>query len=194
MKLVLTSCGVINAYLKEKILKLFDRGPKDIRMLYVTTAVGGESDDDLSWVREEFQTILDLGILKENIVKYKIGQDIDMNQFDVIYMMGGNTFYLMFKIRAYHFDKVLENAIHQGIVYIGSSVGSGIMGKTIDSALDFDLNLVGLQDFSGLGVVDAVIIPRANRKEFFVKEYQRKSLYPIVTLVDQNGIVLELEV
>ena len=174
MKLVLTACGVINEDLRKNTLKLFDKKVKDIRMLYITTAVDGENDPDLSWVEEEFQTILDLGILKENIIEYKIGQGVDINQFDAIYMMGGNTFYLMSKIRKYHFDEVLKNAINQGIVYIGSSAGSEVIAKRIDACLGFDENLVGLTDFSGLGFIDSVIIPHANKRKEHVLEYEKK--------------------
>lgn len=190
MKLVLTACGVINEDLKKNTLKLFDKEAKDIRMLYITTAVDGENDSDLSWVDEEFQTILDLGILKENILEYKIGQNVDINQFDAIYMMGGNTFYLMSKIREYHFDKVLRNAINHGTIYIGSSAGSEVISKSIDASLGFDENLVGLIDFDGLGFIDSVIIPHANKRKEHVLEYEEKSKYPVIAIENGDGVII----
>lgn len=61
---------------------------------------------------EEYETILDLGFSKENIYEFKIGQkEININDFDVIYMMGGNTFYLMDMIRKYNFDTVIKKAM-----------------------------------------------------------------------------------
>lgn len=190
MKLVLTACGVINEDLKKNTLKLFDKETKDIRMLYITTAVDGENDPDLSWVDEEFQTILDLGILKENILEYKIGQEIDINQFDAIYMMGGNTFYLMSKIREYQFDKVLRDAINQGVVYIGSSAGSEVIAKSIDASLGFDENLVGLTDFDGLGFINSVIIPHANKRKEHVLEYTKTSKYPVIAIENGDGVII----
>lgn len=190
MKLVLTACGVINEDLKKNTLKLFDKEPKDIHMLYITTAVDGENDSDLSWVDEEFQTILDLGILREHILEYKIGQDIDISKFDAIYMMGGNTFYLMSKIREYHFDEVLKNAINQGTIYIGSSAGSEVIAKSIDASLGFDENIVGLTDFSGLGFINSVIIPHANKRKEHVLEYEETSKYPVIAIENGDGVII----
>lgn len=190
MKLVLTACGVINEKLKKDTLKLFDKEPKDIHMLYITTAVDGGRDSDLSWVDEEYQTILDLGILKEHIVEYKIGQEIDVHHFDVIYMMGGNTFYLMSKIREYHFDQILKDVINEGIVYIGSSAGSEVIAKSIDAALGFDENIVGLTDFSGLGFIDSIIIPHANKRKEHILEYMKTSKYPVIAIENGDGKII----
>ncbi len=60
---------------------------------------------------EEYKTILNLGIIESNITEYKIGNNINIDYFDVIYMMGGNTFYLLDVIRKTGFDKVILNFI-----------------------------------------------------------------------------------
>ena len=78
-------------------------------------------------MEEEFQTILDLGILKENITEHKIGNEININEFDVMYMMGGNTFYLLNIIRKTGFDKNIKEFINSGKIYVGSSAGSEIL-------------------------------------------------------------------
>ena len=47
-------------------------------------------------MEDEYKNILNLGINEDNITEYKIGVgDIDFNSFDIIYMMSGNTFYLL---------------------------------------------------------------------------------------------------
>ena len=93
-------------------------------------------------MEEEFQTILDLGILKENITEHKIGNEININEFDVMYMMGGNTFYLLNIIRKTGFDKNIKEFINSGKIYVGSSAGSEILGNSIDVALGYDDNNV----------------------------------------------------
>ena len=42
MKLVLTSCGVINDDVKANFFALFDKTPEELHLLYVTTAVDSE--------------------------------------------------------------------------------------------------------------------------------------------------------
>ena len=93
-----------------------DKEIENIKVLYITTAIDGEDDSDTSWIAEEFKTILDLGIKKENIKEYKMDHEIDLSLYDMIYMMGGNTFYLLKKIRDTKFDIKLNEAINNGIV------------------------------------------------------------------------------
>ena len=89
MKIVLTSCGIINNNLKEEFIKLLNNNSiENIKLLYITTAVDGEDDFDKSWVEEEYKTILNLGIKKENITEFKLDYDIDFNNYNAIYMMG----------------------------------------------------------------------------------------------------------
>ena len=99
--IILTSCGIIDREFKEQFYRIINKEEiKDKKVLYITTASDGENDSDKSWMDEEYETILDLGFSKENIYEFKIGQkEININDFDVIYMMGGNTFYLMDMIR-----------------------------------------------------------------------------------------------
>ena len=144
-KIILTSCGIIDDKLKQEFIKLLDNKKiEDIKLLYITTAVDGESDPDKSWVDEEYKTILDLGIKEENITEFKLDYDIDFNKYDAIYMLGGNTFYLLKKIREDNWIDKIRDAINNGIIYIGSSAGSEILSKSIETALGYDENNVNL--------------------------------------------------
>lgn len=74
--------------MKEEFYKLLDKEIDTIKVLYITTAIDGEDDSDISWIDEEFKTILDLGIKKENIKEYKMDYEIDLSLYDMIYMIG----------------------------------------------------------------------------------------------------------
>ena len=184
MQIVLTSCGIVNENLKLDFLSLFNKNPNELKVLYVTTAIDGEISDDFSWVEREFNSLLNLGILKQNIIEYKIGNNLVVDDFDIIYMIGGNTFYLMHEINKFKFDKVIRYALERNIVYVGSSAGSIILGNSIDVALPFDENKVKLIDFSGLGIVDSVIIPHAQRKQEFIKHYINSTKNDLIILND----------
>ena len=190
--IILTSCGIIDREFKEQFYRIINKEEiKDKKVLYITTASDGENDSDKSWMDEEYETILDLGFNKENIYEFKIGQkEININDFDVIYMMGGNTFYLMDMIRKYNFDTVIKKAMDNGIIYIGSSAGSIILGNSVEYALPFDENNVDLKDFSGLRIVDGIIIPHANRKEEFISKVKENIGEKLFLLYDENGIII----
>ena len=139
---------------------------------------------------EEYKTIIDLGINEFNITEYKIGNEIIIDDFDIIYMMGGNTFYLLDVIRKTGFDKVIVDFINKGKIYIGSSAGSEILGNSIDVALGYDENNVNMIDFTGLKIVDALIVPHSNRKEEFISELKNKTKENVITLYDGDGIII----
>ena len=105
-------------------------------------------------------------------------------------MIGGNTFYLLKELREKNLVEKIIQAINNGVIYIGSSAGSIILGKTIETALPYDENWVGLEDFSGLNIVDEIIIPHANRKQDFIKEAKLKYSDKIIELYDDYGIVI----
>ncbi len=189
-KIILSSCGIINKNLKENFIKLLNNNINQIKILYITTAVDGEDNTDKRWVDKEFATILNLGIKKDNIIEFKLDYDINFNNFDIIYMIGGNTFYLLKKLRENNWIYKINEAINNGVIYIGSSAGSEILGNSIEIALDYDENKVNLSDFTGLNIVNGLIIPHANRKKEFIKKCQNKYKSKLYTIEDEHGYVI----
>ena len=189
--IVLTSCGIKNGDFKDKFYSIISKEELESkRVLYITTASDGEKDDDKSWMDEEYKTIVDLGLNESNIIEYKIGNNINIDDFDIIYMMGGNTFYLLDIIRKTRFDKIIVDFINKGKIYIGSSAGSEILGNSIDVALGYDENNVNMIDFTGLKIVNALIVPHSNRKEEFISELKNKTKENVITLYDGDGIII----
>ena len=189
--IILTSCGFRDENFKNEFYKIVSKEQlKNKKVLYITTASDGEKDDNKSWMIKEYKTILDLGISENNITEYKIGNKIDLNKYDIIYMMGGNTFYLLDVIRKTGFDKDIKNFIKSGKIYIGSSAGSEILGSSIETALGFDDNNVGMVDYTGLKIVDALIVPHSNKKEEFIKNLKAKTKEKIIFLYDGDGLII----
>ena len=190
MPIVLTSCGVINEDFKERFFALFSKPVEDLRMLYITTAADGESGDK-SWVGEEYQRILALGFRPENIIEYKIGASLDnLNDYDLIYVLGGNTFYLMKMIHESGFETQLREAIDRGIVYVGSSAGSVIMGTTLEPAAVYGDELIEGVDSKGLGFVDAAVIPHMNQKSDVYEDWMQTWNGKTFILYDGDGMII----
>lgn len=88
---------------------------------------------------------------------------------DIVLVAGGDTFYLMEKLKESGADKVIKDFIENNGIYIGSSAGSIICCPTIEGAEEFDNpNLAkGLDNFDGMGVFKDVIIPHAQKEKYF---------------------------
>ena len=57
---------------------------------------------------------------------------------DILLVAGGDTFYLMEKLKKSGADKAIKNFIRKGGIYIGSSAGSIVCCPTIGGAEKFD--------------------------------------------------------
>ena len=186
--IVLTSCGFRKDELKTKFYKIVSKDElKNKKVLYITTAVDGEKNNNKDWVIEEYKTILDLGIDESNITEYKIGNDINIDEYDIIYMIGGNTIYLLDMVRKYNFGCVIKDFISKGKIYIGSSAGSQILGTTISLNSIYEDNFVNMTDFTALGIIDGEIVPHANKKEELIK---KSNIDDLILLYDGDGIII----
>lgn len=189
---VLSSCGIIEPDFKNKVLALFKKPVESLKLLYITTAIDGERGDK-SWVVKEYKSILALGISEKNIKEYKIGDGkINISNFDAIYVIGGNTFYLMDKIRESGFDKQIMDAIERGIPYIGSSAGAIVLGTTLKPAEIYgDIPIVNRRDYEGLGIVDDAVIPHMNQKSKAYQTWLDTWNGKPYILYDGDGIILK---
>lgn len=87
----------------------------------------------------------------------------------IVLVAGGDTFYLMEKLKESRADKIIKEFVERGGIYIGSSAGSIICCPTIEGAEDFDdPNLAPkLENFDGLGIFKDVIIPHTHKEKYF---------------------------
>lgn len=99
---------------------------------------------------------------------------------DVIWFAGGQAGYLMYWIRRTQIDKHIKRILNNGTLFLGSSAGSMITGKTLDvTGWYIKENEYGANVIPGLGLVDFDIYP--HYQESFLNEikshYKGNKLY-----------------
>lgn len=84
-----------------------------------------------------------------------------LSEADVIYVCGGNTFYLMDELRRSGAACLIETLVRAGKPYAGESAGAVIAGAHIGhiGAMDRASAAPGLADLSGLGFIDRRVVP-----------------------------------
>lgn len=175
-KLLLTSAGLEQGMIRDFFVKQFDRVDNKKACL-ITSARTAEEDAYIEASKREF---VNLGISVEVV---NVSQDINVSnlpEYDIYYSCGGNTFYILDRMRKTGMDKVLIQAITDGKLYIGVSAGSMLVGPDISLSDAYgddesDANDVGLQDLSGFGSVPCFIMPHyIEQYEQVAREFQKK--------------------
>ena len=153
-KLLLTSSG-IEAGLREAFIKCLTKSPSESVVAFVTTAAYGETKKP-AWLENDRKLLHRCGI--KEILDFDIkgkneGQlEKELAKTDIIFVEGGNTFYLLYHARKSGFDRALPKLLNKGKLYVGVSAGSYIPCPTIEAATwkHVDRNKIGLKDLTGL--------------------------------------------
>ena len=155
--LLLTSSGMAGT--KEEILSVLPKPADKVRVAHIITA--SKVEEDTSFVDKDRELMKEAGFNVEDITlegKNKKQLMKILGVVDIIYVQGGNTFYLLKQMRKSGFDKIIRKLLRKGIVYIGVSAGSIVAGKTIKTASWLtDENKFGLINLKGLKLVKSNI-------------------------------------
>lgn len=191
-KLLLTSAGFKNPKVGEEFLKLINEPASEIKIIFVPTA--SITKEELFYVEKSKKELLNIGIDKQNIKILDLDHTISYNEvsaFDVIYVCGGNTFYLLDRIRKTGFDNVIKQFLADGKIYIGVSAGSILLGPNIEIASLGDKDKCGVKDFTGLNLINMAICPHFDKKEYqAVEEFKKKVDYSIIPLTDNQALLI----
>jgi len=191
-KLLLTSAGFENPKIGKEFLKLINNNPSITKVLFIPTASRTESE--LYYVEKSRKELLSVGIKEENIITYNLDYIISneaLDEISVVYVCGGNTFYLLHKIRESNFDIVLTKLIQSGITYVGASAGSLVVGPNINIPDYSDSNDISISDFNGLNITDTVIVPHySEEQKERIEESKQNTKYPIIPLTDGQALLI----
>ncbi len=180
---------------KEEILKILPKPADQIKVAHVITA--SKSEKNLSYLEKENQIMRELGFNVENVdIEGKNEKELRvlLDGKDIVYVQGGNTFYLLKHVRASGFDKVVKELIGKGTVYVGVSAGSYIACPTIEMASwkNPDKNTVGLTDLTGLGLVPFLLsVHYKSEYDSILKQEISATNYPVKILTDEQAILVK---
>jgi len=187
-KLYLTSVRI------DKLVNLLPAKPEELKLAYIPTAA--DPYEDKWFIENDRKSLKELGF---NFVEVDLkGQNEEsllekLKQFAVIFVSGGNTFYLLEKVRESGFDQVINQLLDQGTIYVGASAGATIAGPDIAPVADLDdPSKAKLENTKGLGLVDFVILPHYG-KEKYMSRYQKilddyKDKFDLKTLTDDQAV------
>jgi len=188
MKLFLTSQA---SMVLDKIVSIIDKPANQLSVVFIPTA-GNPYGEDKPWMDADRDKLKELGF---KVTDFDInGKNEDevrgkLSKTDIIFVAGGNTFYLLEKMRKSGTDKVINELKNSDKIYIGSSAGSCIAGPDIEPLTAFDdPSKAQLESSKALGLVDFVVLPHAGKEKYaliqdkILKDFGQK--YKIIQITD----------
>ncbi|MCK5510638.1 Type 1 glutamine amidotransferase-like domain-containing protein [Candidatus Parcubacteria bacterium] len=167
----------------------------DCKIAYISTASKKVHDDSYAISHQQKMselnfsyTEIDIAALNENELKKTL------DGYDIIFVEGGNTYYLLKAVRESGFKKIIKNLISQGVVYIGSSAGSYIACPSIIMSTfnERGFNKFGITDFTAMNLVPFLI------KAHYTPEMKKKLYekfnnlgYPLRILNDNQALLVK---
>ena len=197
--LFLTSNGLTSPALQNEFRNAIANIGK--RCAIIPTAMEKEKDKE-QWLEETKNKLSAYGLECEF---FWLGKDENqkLEEYDAVYICGGNVFYLMQVIKQCCAEDVLRKIAHEKVV-VGVSAGSLIMQKDLELIRDLIPRMnkrVKLRDLTALDVTNNIEhLPHKTRYigiidafEKRVKTYERKVGHKVICLEDGQGIIIDGE-
>ena len=140
---------------------------------------------------------LNMGFARENI--YLEIPASNVGKMNYIYITSGNSWEILAEMRKKQATDYIRRACAENkeITYIGASAGCLLSSFTVEEALEFDRNYEKIEDFSGLGLHNSLILPHYNRREKMRYLEAKPELFEkykhIYNVSDEDVLVLDLE-
>lgn len=164
----------------------------------ITTAAVGEGNPD--WMPKEINP------LKEKVKNFiefdltgktKLEVKQALEGVDIIYVIGGNTYYLLEHIQKTGFTEIVKDKIKAGAVYIGASAGAVVACPDIGYIENLDdPSKADLTDFTAMKLLDFLIMPHIDHESYSsqiipIVEKIKKGNQMVIGLKEDQGLVVE---
>ncbi|MBU2589518.1 MAG: Type 1 glutamine amidotransferase-like domain-containing protein [Nanoarchaeota archaeon] len=165
-------------------------------LLYIPIAIDNIKHpypDCLKWLKSTFN--------KLNITKYELWAEEDLKKsqkinplkFSGIYIGGGNTPYLLNKLKKTGFWNFLKKAIKLNLPIYGGSAGAIIFSKSIILSLYEDKNWIEIKNLTGMNSLNNYELTthyNLKDKNKMMKLSEKHNSSPIIALSEKNGLYI----
>jgi len=195
--IILTSAGFKIPVIADEIVKRLHKPPQELKLAHIVTAANVATDT--AFLDIDKKALADLGF---QVADFTL-EDQDekslyrsLKNYDIIYIQGGNPFYLLKHIRQSGFTKVLNKLLDEGKWYIGISAGSYVCCPTIEMAtwkreVDETYGLK-LNNLKAMNLVPFLLTVHYNREKYREKlaKHIPKTNYPVKILTDDQAFII----
>ena len=170
------------------------------QVLFIPTA--GNVEEYRGYIYEALQTFEDLGFQVEFLDISACDRETaqaKIFQSKLLYVSGGNTFYLLQELKKKHLLSLIKEQIADGMVYVGESAGAVITAENIDYIrLMDDKEVAGeLSDTVALHEADFYVLPHVGEEPFVESSQATLDKYSdqlnLLSLNNRQAVLVEGE-
>jgi len=181
-----------NKELKKQLLLLLLKPTKELSAVIITTASVEWKEKNKHAVAAR-EALENMGFKKVDFLDVEFDNPEKLKDYDIIYINGGNPFYLLYHLKKNGADIIIKELSKKGAVIIGVSGGGVVLGSDINIVNYFDKksNIIGLEDLSALGLTDIIIYPHYTQEiEGEVKKFESEFNCKVKRLTDEQSIIV----
>lgn len=172
-------------------------------VLFIANASDKHTGDKW-WIDLDRKALEDIGC---KIVEVDLRQTTEedfsvlLRDADMVHFCGGSVLYLIELIKAKKFRELIVNFVKAGGLYTGTSAGSMIVSSdltlcTTDPEEKESVDVSKIKEYSGLGLIDFLIIPHCNNADFVASnkdlvELMPQTNRPLIWIYDNQAIMVE---
>ena len=143
------------------ITKIFGKNIAGAKVLFIPFADEGNK----YYIALCKQALLLSGVNKQNISTLS-SHTHKNNKFDIIFVSGGNVCKLKNKLVEIGWWEELKSRIESGVLYIGDSAGSVILGKTISHTLEYEPYNPVPESLDGFNIIGKSVVVHYSKVKY----------------------------
>jgi len=194
INLILSSHGFQkNKTLKKKLLALLPKVAKNLSVAIITTASAEWKEKNKHAILAK-QMLDEMGFKQVKFIDIEFEKPNKLKKFDILYINGGNPFYLLYHLKKSGADKIIIQLAYKGAIIIGISAGGIVLGPNINIVDYFDrkINTVKLKDLTGLNLTNSIIYPHYIKDvEKKIKKFEKKYQSKVKRLSDSQSALIK---
>lgn len=196
MNILLTSAGIKMPAIQKQVLSLLSKPPNELKLAHVITAA--QVIDDTAFVDKDRTAMQECGFQVTDILLEHLTPDTAfsvLNGFDIIYVQGGNGFYLLKQAQACGFEQAVRKILEDNNKwYIGVSAGTYIACPTIEMHnWKSEKDQFGLDNLAAMNLVPFLVVVHYNREKYreVLAEHIPTAAHPVRILTDDQAFLVK---
>lgn len=173
--------------------------PGQMKAAFIDTAAEVYNKAEAEWLQADRRALVEAGFTVTDYTLTNKTQDqlkTDLTPFDLLFVTGGNTFYLLEKANLSGFTQLLKDNFFADQIYVGSSAGSVLLSNNIEAIKFLDNpDRADKPEFQAVGLLDYTILPHWGSEKFKPRFEQLLSFaydqaQPLIAIADTQCLVV----